>query len=305
MISQLPKENVEEISELVESLIQTYPPEGRPSRPLIDLIKEAVENGNAEVYVAKSKENETLGFVSLGLVSNSISLLYSYRGDEEKKMLFKAAFDRLKDSGKPIRLGGPWINDTLSDYIISLGFRKFDRKFMIAERESLVSHTLENLPDGYSISLYSDKMEDQAANLMFKANENNIDVLVFPHFFGTFDLCKQLIENTKKNQYGQWRDNISKVLLHDKKIIGICLLTIRGDYGYIPDIAIDPEYRRRGLGRFLLLRSLKDLLEAQQKLMGISLDVTSENPARFLYESLGFKDVREYSMYNWFQSNEN
>jgi hypothetical protein len=51
----------------------------------------------------------------LGLMSNSISLLYSNRGDEEKKMLFKAAFDRFKDSGKPIRLGGHWINDTLSD----------------------------------------------------------------------------------------------------------------------------------------------------------------------------------------------
>jgi hypothetical protein len=39
MISQLAKENIEEISELVESLIQTYPPEGRPQRPLMTSLK--------------------------------------------------------------------------------------------------------------------------------------------------------------------------------------------------------------------------------------------------------------------------
>jgi hypothetical protein len=112
---------------------------------------------------------------------------------------------------------------------------------MIAEREIITSYTMEKLPNGYSIGLYSDEMEDQVANLMFKANKNNIDVLVFPHFFGTFEFCKRLIENTKNNHYGQWKDNISKVLLHDNKIIGTCLLTLKGDYGYIPDIAIDPE----------------------------------------------------------------
>jgi ribosomal protein S18 acetylase RimI-like enzyme len=301
MITQLTKDNIKDIFELVESLNQTYPPESRPLRPLFDIVREAVETGNAEVYVSKSNGIIT-GFVSIGLVSNSISLLYSNKDDEEKKRLFKAGFDKLKDTGKPIRLNGPWINDTLSDYAIALGFRKFDRQFMIADRETISTHALDGLSNRYSIQSYSDEMVDQTADLIFRANKKNIDVLVFPHFFETFEFCKRLIENTKNNHYGQWRENISKVLLHDEKLIGICFLTLRGKYGYIPDIAIDPKYRRRGLGRYLLVHSLMDLLDDEVQLAGISLDVTFENPARFLYESLGFKDVREYSMYIWFHS---
>lgn len=301
MITQLCIDNIDDISDLVEALTKTYPPEGLPPRPLIDLIKEAIEKGNAEIHVSRSNGKEASGFVSLGLVSNSISLLYS-DNEEEKKKLFSFAFEKLRDSGKPVRLGGPWINGILSDYAMSLGFRKFDRKFMIADRESIEAYSLEELPDGYSVALYSDEVEDPTADLMFKANENNIDVLVFPEFFGTIELCKRLIDNTKNNRYGQWKENISKILLHEERIIGICLLTLRGEYGYIPDIAIDPEYRRRGLGRYLLVKSLQDLLANEKQLTGISLDVTLENPARYLYESLGFKDVREYSMYSWLEN---
>jgi ribosomal protein S18 acetylase RimI-like enzyme len=301
MISQLARDNLDDISDLIETLTQSFPPESIPPRPLLDLIKEAVEKGNAEVYVSKSNGKKASGFVSLGLVSNSISLLYS-KCEDEKKELFRSAFEKLKEKRKPIRLGGPWITDNLSDYAISLGFRKFDRKFMIADRESIEANVQKELPEGYSIALYSDELEDPTADLMFRANENNVDVLVFPEFFGSLELCRRLIENTKNNRYGQWKDDISKVLRYNDRIIGICLLTLRGDYGYIPDIAIDPEFRRKGFGRILLLKSLKDLLETEEELKGISLDVTIENPARYLYESLGFKDVRNYSMYTWLEN---
>ena len=76
MISQLAKDDIDEISELVEALTQTIPPESLPPRPLFDLIKEAVEKGNAEIYVAKSNGKEASGFISMGLVK--LNRFYSY-----------------------------------------------------------------------------------------------------------------------------------------------------------------------------------------------------------------------------------
>lgn len=300
MISKLPMERIDDISDLLESLTQSFPLENRPPRSFLDIIKEAVENGNAEVLVSQTKGDAITGFLSIGLVSNSISLLYSSKDDNERKSLFKAGFEKLRDTGKPIRFAGPWVTDELSEYAVSMGFRKFDRKFMTADKETLMEFNPKILAEEYVVELYTDEMKGTVADLIYRANESNIDVMVFPHFFGTIEACERLIDNTKNNHYGQWKDNISKVLIHDEKVIGVCLLTLRGNYGYIPDISIDPDYRRRGLGRYLLVRSLQDLLRSDKQLTGISLDVTLENPARFLYESLGFKDVRKYSMYTWF-----
>jgi GNAT superfamily N-acetyltransferase len=69
--------------------------------------------------------------------------------------------------------------------------------------------------------------------------------------------------------------------------------TERG-YGYIDDqtpelsIAVLPEYRGQGLGTQMLERLLQD---AQTKHSAVSLSVSTDNPARRLYERLGFEVV--------------
>jgi ribosomal protein S18 acetylase RimI-like enzyme len=77
------------------------------------------------------------------------------------------------------------------------------------------------------------------------------------------------------------------------------LITIQGNYAYIPDICIDPNIRRKGLGRALLVDTLKRLIEKYSELDGVRLDVTLENPAKHLYDSLGFKELRRYEVLNW------
>jgi ribosomal protein S18 acetylase RimI-like enzyme len=68
--------------------------------------------------------------------------------------------------------------------------------------------------------------------------------------------------------------------------------TDRG-YGYIADdipelsLAVQPQVRRLGLGRGLLVRLLTDA--AARRLPGLSLSVEPDNPARRLYEQLGFE----------------
>ena len=60
------------------------------------------------------------------------------------------------------------------------------------------------------------------------------------------------------------------------------------------DIALLPEYRNRGIGRHLLDQLLARATAAKK---AVRLQVFSSNPARRLYERLGFTEIGRDSMY--------
>jgi ribosomal protein S18 acetylase RimI-like enzyme len=62
----------------------------------------------------------------------------------------------------------------------------------------------------------------------------------------------------------------------------------------IMDIALAPAFRRRGIGT-TLLRDLID--EASHSELALSIHVEQNNPARRLYERLGFEPAGEHGVY--------
>jgi [ribosomal protein S18]-alanine N-acetyltransferase len=71
------------------------------------------------------------------------------------------------------------------------------------------------------------------------------------------------------------------------KVAGAVIINKTGMAGYIPEnilvyIAVHKDYRGKGLGKDLMLKTF-DKAEGS-----IKLHVEPENPARFLYEKLGF-----------------
>lgn len=86
----------------------------------------------------------------------------------------------------------------------------------------------------------------------------------------------------------------------DRKLVGAAWVRLLAGenkgYGYVDDdtpelsIAVLPDYRGRGLGT-RLLNALFSL--ARERYNAISLSVTKENPAKRLYERLGFQVVSE------------
>lgn len=73
----------------------------------------------------------------------------------------------------------------------------------------------------------------------------------------------------------------------DDKTAGVVVINKTGMEGYIPEnilvyIAVDEKFRGKGYGRELMLKAI-DLAEGSMK-----LHVEHDNPARFLYQKLGF-----------------
>lgn len=63
--------------------------------------------------------------------------------------------------------------------------------------------------------------------------------------------------------------------------------------GWTEGISVQPEYRRRGLARALLARSLRAVRDAGATSAGLGVDLRNPNHAVDLYESMGYRIVSE------------
>lgn len=98
-----------------------------------------------------------------------------------------------------------------------------------------------------------------------------------------------------------WLD-LSKVSLQhsmaiyvEDKIAGFVLLSLDGPDGWIAGACIDPEYRRKGL--FTALMRIELDVARRVGLKRVYLEVLEQNPAREVYESVGFVRRRQLNIY--------
>jgi GNAT superfamily N-acetyltransferase len=297
MIREITSDHIEDIRPIFDRLR-----EERSDLPenFLNQIKESVSKDRSSLYAKFNENGSVSGFGLFGKVSGRISLVFSEGDQELEKELVSVLFDRFSKEYNYIVTGGPWLSKSLIDYILSIGFIKHDRAYMTLPREKVETLPEPELPGGMTFNVYGESNREEVSSLIFTCNDGHIDQDVFPEFFGTPEACLRLLENIEANRYGVYKDGQSWLLNSNETNIGACFLTIRnGDTGYIPDIAIEPEFRGKGLGKALLIHSMKRQVESEEEMTKVDLDVTLSNNARFLYESLGFDIVREYSMYTW------
>lgn len=74
--------------------------------------------------------------------------------------------------------------------------------------------------------------------------------------------------------------------------VGVCLLAINGQRGWVGGMGVATDYRRQGIGRQLMTAILATARDRQ--LTSVQLEVLTQNsPAKTLYESLGFETTRQ------------
>jgi ribosomal protein S18 acetylase RimI-like enzyme len=299
MIRQISFDAIEIINPMLTKLREKLGEDTVPPN-FIDSIKKSVSEGKSFLYGATDEDGELLGIGLWGDVSKVISLVFADDANIETHLLDEI-FTKHSVDTTIIRSGGLWITDTISEHLVNIGFRKIDRAYMTLSRKDIEATDTIKLPMDMNFEVYNEKLRDEVAGVVFKGNDGHIDQLVFPNFFGGIEESKNLLEAIENSVYGDYKESSSWVLKKSDEIIGACFMTIRnnGDTGYIPDIAIIPDYQGQGLGKALLLYSMKKIIESEPDMVKIDLDVTLENNARYLYKSIGFETVREYSMYTW------
>ncbi|MGY5875206.1 MAG: GNAT family N-acetyltransferase [Candidatus Thorarchaeota archaeon] len=270
--------------------------------PLKERLKLGFEREQVGGY-AYYNENEVTGVVLFGLTSRRIHMIYSEdsRAEEVDRELFNTAFQHLSEIGPFVRIAEPpYIPSNVMSLLSERGFQNFDRSHMSVERSTIEELDQPIIPQGFQFDTFDEHTKKDVARLMFTANVGHVDVDVFPEFFGTNEACELLIENIMNDRYGTYKAPYSKVLKKNGEIVGVCFLTITPEQAaYIPDVCIAPAHRRKGFGKTLLVFSFLEILKGEPEIQQIKLDVTLDNSALRIYQSLGFKDERKYTVHSW------
>jgi ribosomal protein S18 acetylase RimI-like enzyme len=93
-------------------------------------------------------------------------------------------------------------------------------------------------------------------------------------------------------------EEASLVLFDGETIVGFVKIDIVAEGTYVHGVGVIPEYRRQGLGRYILGTSLRRAAENHHEKMVLEVDKANQ-AAVGLYESLGFKTVKGSVSYIW------
>lgn len=105
---------------------------------------------------------------------------------------------------------------------------------------------------------------------------------------------RQQFEAQRRHYARHYPDAERLLLLDGNRPVGRLYLDRRPDEIRIVDIALLPSHRGRGIGRALLEEVLE---EARANGVAVRIHVERENPARRLYDRLGFVPVGETGIY--------
>ena len=103
----------------------------------------------------------------------------------------------------------------------------------------------------------------------------------------------------------RFRPELALLAMSGDEIAGFCHCDINEEKmrrlgrkeGYVDTLAVRRPYRRRGLGRALLLAGLRILKEEGMGSATLDVDAASLTDAIRLYEDVGFKEQKRYILY--------
>lgn len=84
---------------------------------------------------------------------------------------------------------------------------------------------------------------------------------------------------------------------HSGEIAGAVVCEVNAPVGMVADVSVGKPWRRRGLGRALLLHGLRLLYERGMTEARLYADAADPHGARRLYESVGFRQIKEVRRY--------
>lgn|GEM_PF-1003024 len=269
-------------------------------RHLIDTVAIAARYGELNAVLA-AENGTAVGIVVWRLEGNTgyLRLLYVLPGTPDS-----VARDLLACAMRGMRVratGGiygelPEVPPPVRDALVAQGFVGVQRFLMCADlstRDWTVA-----LPAGYALTAWDNARLDQAAQVIYRANEGSLDALLIPEL-RSYESTRAIVRQTLFGQYGDFDPQASGlVITAGDELVAVTLATRRsGGEGFTAEICVSPDHRRRGLAR-ALMHHTHGVFRAAGVVKGL-LGVTAGNPARLLYESLSYREVGSVWTYIW------
>jgi len=115
------------------------------------------------------------------------------------------------------------------------------------------------------------------------------------------DAAVSFLESAMSGGFGTTRAAFTRAISRDGRIVaGIVGSEIAPGTGFVLQVAVTPAYQGLGLGTALLRDLSQSFWEGGFRRM--ALGVTMDNPARRLYERLGFSNHRNVDAFVWWRS---
>ena len=177
--------------------------------------------------------------------------------------------------------------DPASPLARALGRAGFDRLAVLVYLRRAVwpldRHLL--LPAGLRWCHYSPFRRRQFAQTIARTYEDSLDC---PKMAGLRTVRQTIAAH---RHTGQFSPRTWWIALDGREAVGISLLNNFQGRGELVYLGTVPEARRRGIGRALLCRAIRDTAEMGLPQMGLAVDADNV-PAVRLYQSMGFKEIR-------------
>lgn len=194
--------------------------------------------------------------------------------EKDLQTVFDHATRYLRELSEPSK-------EILVQEVIEEHLKYLDYKVMADQGYWMIRKTeVMNYSSAYLKSLSYDLL-DEAADVIHKSYSHNPAFKDPP----SLDELKSQIK-TRLDEDDDVIKRANQVLILDNKLVGLVLLMAFEGLPLITQIAVDPSYQGRGLGRMLLNHALSTCAESFDQ---IRLYCFKDNPALHLYENLGFR----------------
>ncbi|MFX0206432.1 MAG: GNAT family N-acetyltransferase [Candidatus Hodarchaeota archaeon] len=245
------------------------------------------------VGVRKEQSLETEAYITRIFVSDKVT------DDSIEIKLFKKVFQELSSKLSTIRIMGYQPSTKLQRILAKYNFQPFERHFMSIPRKTVEALPEPDLPDGFHFDTWNEELNHVGIEIMTDAHIGSVDNLIFS-FFRNQKTGMAFMQNLESHRWGKFKPSNTSILKHDGTPIGVCFMTVLNQNGYIPDFVLKMDFKGKGLGKKLFVRSLKWFLQQEPESQAIDLDVTKKNTiALNIYKNTGFEIKRTYSVYTW------
>lgn len=272
------------------------------SKTFFEIVRHWLQTGQVKIGLTMNDDGTPVGLAAIDLKKNRILVIFVNDLDgnlETSEMhrheseLIDWCFQELEKP--PARIEFPRLTTNLKELLLNRGYMEIRRARMMAKREVAMGREQVEIPEGFVVEPYRSENKESVAEVIAKANENSIDLIIYPEFFGSKDAAMYFLERLEESAFGEFRKGYSKVLIANENIVGCCMISFTEDIAMIPEIGVLPEYQGKGLGKALIMKTIQDILEKETSLTELGLAVTLCNPAKHLYEKIGFTICDEFS----------